>query len=182
MTYQYDIRKIGIMLTGKAHLYCIDCNGTYTLLEQFGKNGLFGELFALPILNWEYIVEADTDCEVLFLPYESIIKRCPNACGHHLRLVDNLFHLSTLKSQALSLRINLLSNRTIRQKLMNYLTWQKVQAGTRTFRMDMTLTGLAEYLCVDRSSLMRELRAMKDEGILESKGRMITMPPLNDPS
>ena len=175
MTYETSLQKLGILLSGKAHLYCIDYDGTYTLLEQFGKNGLFGELFALPLKDWEYIVEADTDCEVLFLPYESIIKRCPNACDHHSKLIDNLFHLATLKSQALSLRINLLSTKTLRQKLMNYLNWQQHQAGTRTFRINMSLTALADYLCVDRSSLMRELRAMKDEGILESKGRMVTM-------
>lgn len=175
MTYQSSLQKIGILLSGKAHLYCIDYDGSYTLLEQFVKNGLFGELFSLPLENWEYIVEADSDCEVLFLPYESIIKRCPNACEHHSRLVDNLFHLATLKSQALSLRINLLSTKTIRQKLLNYLTWQQRQAGTRTFQMNMSLTDLSAYLCVDRSSLMRELRAMKEEGILESKGRTVTM-------
>lgn len=175
MTYQSHLQKIGVLLSGRAHLYCIDSEGTYTLLERFEQNGLFGELFSLPMEGWEYIVEADTDCEILFLPYESIIKRCPNACAHHSRLVDNLFRLATLKSQALTFRINLLSTRTIRQRLSAYLHLLQSRSGSRTFYMDMSLTDLASYFCVDRTSLMRELRAMKNEGLLESKGRLITL-------
>lgn len=177
LTYQSSLQKIGILLSGQAHLFCIDYNGSYMLLEQFEKNGLFGELFSFPLDNLEYIVEADSSCEVLFLPYQSVIKRCPNACGHHSQLVDNLFHLATLKSQALSLRINLLSTRTIRQKLLNYLLWQQSQTGSTSFRLNMSLTALADYLCVDRSSMMRELRLLKEECILESKGRFITLYP-----
>lgn len=177
MTYTDNLQKIGVLLSGRAHLYCIDRDGSYTLLERFEANDLFGELFALPIPTWEYIVEADSDCEVMFISYASIIRRCSNACEHHSRLVDNLFHLATKKSQALSFRINLLSTRTIRQRLLNYLSWQQTKNGSRTFTMDMSLTELAAYLCVDRSSLMREMRSMKNEGLLQSKGRRISLPP-----
>lgn len=175
MTYQNNLEKIGILLSGKAHLYCIDYDGSYTLLERIEKSDIFGELFALPLANLEYIVEADTGCEVLFIPYSSIVKRCENACHHHSQVVDNLFHMATKKSQSLSLRVNLLSTKTTRQKLLNYFLWMHGKTQTETFRIEMSLTDLADYLCVDRSSMMREMRALKDEGILESKGREITL-------
>ena len=89
--------------------------------------------------------------------------------------MDNLFHLATKKSQALSLRVNLLSTKTTRQKLLNYFLWMSSKTGSRTFRIDMSLTDLADYLCVDRSSMMRELRSLKDDEILDSKGREITL-------
>ncbi len=180
MTYQRRLQKIGVLLSGRAHLYCIDNDGSYTLLERLGKNDLFGELFALPLTNMEYIVEADSNCELLFIPYDSIIKRCPNACSHHSQLVDNLFQLATRKSQALSLRVNLLSAKSIRQKLLNYFMWMQSETGSSTFCMDMSLTELASYLCVDRSSMMREIRYMKEEGLIESKGRVITLPARTD--
>lgn len=175
MTYQDNLEKIGILLSGKAHLYCIDYDGSYTLLERIEKSDIFGELFALPLANLEYIVEADTNCEVLYIPYSSIVKRCENACHHHSQVVDNLFHMATRKSQSLSLRVNLLSTRTTRQKLLNYFLWMSNKTGSTNFRMDMSLTDLADYLCVDRSSMMREMRNLKDEGILDSKGREITL-------
>lgn len=174
-TYHNRLQEIGVLLSGQAHLYCIDYDGAYTLLERFENGELFGELFALPLSNLEYIVEADGACEVLFISYNSLIKRCPKACAHHSRLVDNLFRLSTRKTQILSFRINLLSSKTIRQKLSTYLYYMQNKTGSSSFSMDMSLTDLAAYLCVDRSSLMRELRTMKQEGLLDSKGRKVTL-------
>lgn len=175
ITYQSTLEKVGILLTGKAHLYCIDYDGTYTLLERLEPSDLFGELFSLPLANLEYIVEADSSCDVLFIPYSSIIKRCENACQHHTQIVDNLFHMATKKSQALSLRINLLTAKTIRQKLLHYFLWVSSRTGTASFRLEMSLTDLSDYLCIDRSSMMREMHALRDEGILDSKGRQITL-------
>ena len=123
----------------------------------------------------------DTDCKVLFLLYEDIIKRCEKACHHHSQLSDNLFQIITKKSQALSLRINLLTAKTVRQRLLHYLTYQQGQKGQPSFSIDMSLTELAEYLGVDRSSLMREIRGLKAQGILSSKGRVFSFsPPLPD--
>lgn len=176
-TYSSSLRKIGVLLSGKAHLYCVDFDGSYTLLERFGPNDLFGEMFSLPLWGLEYIVEADTDCEVLFLLYEDIIKRCEKACGHHSQLSDNLFQIITKKSQALSLRINLLTAKTVRQRLLHYLTYQQEQKRQTSFSIDMSLTELAEYLGVDRSSLMREIRTLKAQGVLCSKGRVFSLNP-----
>ena len=174
-TYSSSLKKIGILLSGKAHLYCVDFDGSYTLLERFGPDDLFGEMFSLPLWGLEYIVEADTDCKVLFLLYEDIIKRCEKACHHHSQLSDNLFQIITKKSQALSLRINLLTAKTVRQRLLHYLTYQQKLKGEGSFSIDMSLTELAEYLGVDRSSLMREIRVLKSEGALASKGRLFSL-------
>ena len=38
-----------------------------------------------------------------------------------------------------------------------------------------SLTDLADYLSIDRSAMMRELRIMKDEGIIEKSGNRITL-------
>lgn len=175
MTYTDELEKIGIILSGKAHLYTIDYDGNFLLLEYFETDGLFGELFTLPLASLEYIVEADSDCEVLFIQYSRIIQPCSNTCHHHTQLIDNLFHLSTRKAQRLSLRINLLGAKSTRQKLLGYLTYMQNKTRSNTFTIEMSLTELAEYLCVDRSSMMRELKALKKEGVLESKGKEFTM-------
>lgn len=175
MNYTDELQKVGVLMSGKAHLYTIDYDGNFMLLERFEADGLFGELFALPLANLEYIVEADSDCEVLFIQYGRIIHPCSNTCHHHTRLIDNLFHLSTKKAQRLSLRINLLGSKSTRQKLLGYLSYMQNKTKSNSFTIEMSLTDLAEYLCVDRSSMMRELKALKEEGVLESKGKNFTM-------
>lgn len=175
MTYTNELQKVGVLMSGKAHLYTIDYDGNFMLLERFEADGLFGELFALPLANLEYIVEADSDCEVLFIQYGKIIHPCSNTCHHHTQLIDNLFHLSTKKAQRLSLRINLLGSKSTRQKLLSYLSYMQNKTKNNAFTIEMSLTDLADYLCVDRSSMMRELKALKEEGVLESKGKNFTM-------
>ena len=175
MTYTNELQKVGVLMSGKAHLYTIDYDGNFMLLERFEADGLFGELFALPLANLEYIVEADSDCEVLFIQYGKIIHPCSNTCHHHTQLIDNLFHLSTKKAQRLSLRINLLGSKSTRQKLLSYLSYMQNKTKNNAFTIEMSLTDLADYLCVDRSSMMRELKALKEEGVLESKGKNFSM-------
>ena len=87
----------------------------------------------------------------------------------------NLFHLSAKKAQMLALRINMISKKTVRQKLVSYFEYLEEKTGSRSFDTELSLSQLANYLCVDRTSLMRELRLMREEGIIQSSGRRITV-------
>lgn len=98
LTYAAEPTTLGILLSGAAHLYYLDADGGYTLLEQFSANDLFGEIFLPPIGTLVYLVEADTPCQVLFLPYADLIRRCENACAHHSQLVSNLLQMTAKKA------------------------------------------------------------------------------------
>ena len=75
----------------------MDSEGEYALLEQYGPNDIFGEVFAMPYGDLGYAVEADSDCRVMFIPFDCIYGRCPRACQHHSQLTRNLFELSARK-------------------------------------------------------------------------------------
>ena len=160
LVYETELKNLCVLLSGKAHLYCVDSDGEYTLLENYSGLG--------------YVVEADADCRVMFIKMTCIYGRCPNACEHHTKLNSNLFKLTAKKAQMLALRINMISKKTVRQKLMSYFEYMQEKYGN-SFETELSLSGLANYLCIDRTSLMRELRMMKDEGIIDSKGRSITI-------
>ena len=174
LVYEPEIKYLCVLLSGKAHLYCVDVDGEYTLLENYVPNDIFGEVFTLPYSGLGYVVEADADCRVMFIKMTCIYGRCPNACEHHTKLNSNLFKLTAKKAQMLALRINMISKKTVRQKLLSYFEYMQEKYGN-SFETELSLSGLANYLCIDRTSLMRELRMMKDEGIIDSKGRSITI-------
>ncbi|MBS5843083.1 MAG: Crp/Fnr family transcriptional regulator [Clostridiales bacterium] len=169
MNYAHQMDKIGILLSGRAHLSCIDYEGRHSILEQLEKNDIFGEVFTLPLEDFQYFVVADTACDVLFIDYSQIIKRCSNACAEHSRLVNNLLQMTASKAQSMALHINILSRRTTRQKLMTYFEINALKAKEKYFTIPMSLSALADYISVDRSSMMRELRKMKEEGIIDDK-------------
>lgn len=171
MFFSNKIEKIGVMLSGNAHLSVIDFNGDSNLLETYNGNDVFGELFYIPLENYEYIVTAVTDCKVFFIDYNHIITPCENACIHHSQLINNLFILSAQKSQELSLRLSILNQHTTRKKLLTYLNYIKSTSDENPFIIPVSLSNLAEYLCVDRSAMTREIKLLNEEGLLKSTRR-----------
>ena len=61
----------------------------------------------------------------------------------------------------------MISKRTIREKLLAYLSSQAQSHNSRYFEIPLGRTELAEYLCVDRSALTRELVKMRDDGLID---------------
>lgn len=175
MLYAQKPEYICVLLQGRAHLSCVDKDGEQTILEYYGENDIFGEAFDLPYGEYGYIAEADTNCEVMFILFSTICGRCKNTCEHHTVLVENLFRMTAQKAQMLALRISVISKKTVKNKLSAYLYLQSERAGKNTFTTDLTWSKLADYLCVDRTSLMRELRALKTEGKIRTKGRSVTI-------
>ena len=166
-------RKIGVIMTGRAHLSCVDENGRESRLEQLTKNDVFGDMFTLPLERLSYFVTAETACEVLFIDYAHIIKRCERACAYHSQLMHNLFQMVARKSQAQTMHVSILSQRTVRQKLMTYF---ELLCRHTPGRLPMSYSALAAYLSIDRSAMMREIGKMKEEGLVRIEGREVTLP------
>lgn len=166
-------KMIAIMLSGTASMVRYDYNGSKTLLENLERDSVFGEIFSY--LNNEIYVTATSDCEVLFIDYEHIIKRCKNACEHHSRLTDNVLHMLSEKIITLNERLEVLSKRTTREKLLCYFNLLAKNKVNRTFKLPFTYTDLADYLSVDRTAMTRELSLLKEEGFIKTVGRKITL-------
>ena len=171
LTYSEQMERIGLLISGRAQVLCLDEEGHSSLVEQLSPGEVFGEIFSPPNPNLSCIVQAQAPCQALFIPYPRVLTCCANVCPHHNQLINNLFHLTALKAQRLSFRINLLSQRTVRARLLCYLTHEQALQGAPEFTLPMKLVQLADYLCVDRSAMMREIRKLKDEGAIASSGR-----------
>ncbi|MFR3920744.1 MAG: Crp/Fnr family transcriptional regulator [Dysosmobacter welbionis] len=118
---------------------------------------------------------ARTACDILFIDNSCIFKRCENACTHHSTLVYNMMNLLSNKTRSLSERVDVLSRRSIREKLLCYFRQQTEKSGEDVFTLPFSLSVLADYIATDRSAMMRELRHLKEEGVLRSEGRRITL-------
>lgn len=174
LAYSDTVEKVSILLSGEAKLHYIDENGDISLLETYKKGDLFGEVFSFPLDNYEYLVTAETDCRVVFINYQHIVTPCEKVCPHHSQLISNLFVMTAQKSQELSLHISFLNLHSTRKKLLAYLRYAQSVYGmgkSGAFEIPMSLGALAEYLCVERTAMMREIRLMKQDGLLDSSRR-----------
>lgn len=167
-------RRVGIMRSGSASMIRTDESGNETLLEEIGGGDIFGEVLCFGDASDLVRLVCDEDCEVVFLKYDQITKRCEKACEHHSRLVSNLFALMAKKTLALGERIQLLSRRTTREKLMYYFRLESARRGCE-FTLPMSHTRLAEYLCVDRSAMVRELKKLSDDGLVALDGKKVRL-------
>ena len=165
MEYSSSMKKIGLILYGRAILYCCDTEGNQYLIDEFNKDAVFGEPFLLPADSQHYYVCAAEETKIMFIDYEHVIKRCDQACYHHSQMVSNL--------RQQKLRIYMLYRSSTRKKLMAYLNALSTEKHSKDLKLPMSYTALAQYLSVDRSAMTRELKNLEEEGIIKKSGKQI---------
>lgn len=112
-------------------------------------------------------VVAAEPSQILFLEVERVLHTCPDACRYHTRLIENLLRISARKNLNLSRRIFHTSAKTIRGRLLSFLSYRAAQSQEEWFTIPFNRQQLADYLGVDRSALSNELSKMQREGLLQ---------------
>lgn len=161
------IGEIGFVLEGAVKVLKEDCWGNRTILAQTAAGQLFGEVYAcFPQQAGQVSVLASDDTHVLYLNVQKMLHTCSSACPFHTRLIQNLLTVIAGKTLELTQKIEHLSRRTTREKLLSYLSAQAQAAGSNQFTIPFSRQELADYLIVDRSAMSHELCRLRDEGVL----------------
>ena len=169
-------QEIGYVVSGLAKIIKYDEQGNQSLLEILHNGSLFGNAFAYALRGSEYIVAvASTDLVVDYIPQSELMKGCGQSCDHRHKLIVNVLSLMSKKTTGLSERIEIMSNHTIKGKLLCYFNTLSSRFGSKSFEMELSLSALAEYLAVDRSAMMREIKKLKDDKVVEIKGKSVTL-------
>lgn len=174
-SYITNRNQFCILLEGSADLVRYDLNGNRTIVEHFSKNDVFGEVFYNVTTNNELLVESKDNSKVLLYIYDNIYHKCRTNCKFHSILSKYLPELILEKVTHLNTRIELLTKRSIREKLLGYFTLLSTKNLNKTFLLPFSLTDLADYLSIDRSAMMREMKVLKEEGLIEKNGHKITL-------
>ena len=162
------LRHIGILLSGAVDMVKEDLWGSRTMLARMHRDELFGETFACGSDSTSAVTFlVSEDARILFLPFDRVMHSCTMACRFHHQLIENMVHIIANKNRDLMRKVEVVSRRSILEKLLTYLSIQSQAQGSRYFEIPLGRLELAEYLCVDRSALTRELAKMKDEGLLD---------------
>ncbi len=163
-------RHIGIVLSGAVQVVQVDYYGNRNIVAAIPPAQLVAEAFAcaetaaLPVS----VVAAEAG-EVMLIDRDRILHTCQNACGFHQRLIYNLMRDLAEKAILFHHKVDVVSRRTTREKLMAYLTTQGRAARGEWFRIPFDRQALADYLAVDRSGLSAEIGKLRREGILECR-------------
>lgn len=164
-----DDDLIGVILSGKASIVNYGYKGNRDIIDNLEYNDVFGKPFFN--INSDVVVIAATDCEVLFIDYHLLISQG----SKYDKINYNINRLLTNKIYNLYEKIEILSKRTIREKLLTYFNNLSKKYNKKSFNLPITYIELADYLSVDRSAMTREIKKLKDEKIISINGKKITI-------
>ena len=161
------IDNITILVEGTLLVQRDDFWGNRSIVNVIGVGEMFGEAYIAPdsgaILN---DVIAQEDSGVIFFDVQRILTTCPSACRFHSMVIKNLFFAISEKNRKLVQKIGHMSKRSIRTKLISYLSEEAKRQNSSSFTIPFNRQQLADFLSVDRSAMSNELCKMRDEGLL----------------
>lgn len=162
--------NVGTVIDGSVNMYKEDIWGNRTLLSYMKAGDVFGEAFSFSDVSPERegisFITASPSL-ILFLPANRILHPCTNSCPFHYQLSKNMFAMISVKNRRLMERIEVSSQGSVREKILAFLSIEAQRQGKSTFRLPLRRTEMAEYLCVNRSAMSRELTALKNEGAID---------------
>lgn len=162
------VSYVGILLSGSLELMKENQAGVKHILDFMGPSQMFGEGIVCTNTKISSVsVQAKEDSEIIFIPYDRIIRTCSSSCGFHHQIIKNMLLLLGEKNRILNSKIELLSLKGMREKIASYLLLESKKQNSHTFQIIPNRNELAEYLNVSRSSMCRELGRMKDLGIID---------------
>ena len=167
---------VDVVCSGKLVAYSLSPNGSESVVFEFetgsiiGANLLFGNQNRYPM---NIYCTADS---VLLHVSKSGIEELLKEYGFVMHFVKSL----SMNSQGMNRKIAMYTQKSLRENLMDYLLVLSTQQKSNTVVLAVTKKQLADYFGVQRPSLFRELKRMKDEGLIEIQNKRITIMWLNE--
>ncbi|MCL2572434.1 MAG: Crp/Fnr family transcriptional regulator [Defluviitaleaceae bacterium] len=169
-----SIKHIGVILSGTATAYLEHPNGIQTIMSQLKPLSVFGEILVSTRTHKSPVtLYATSDITAAFIEYERLFSICTTACAAHTMLIQNMLKVIGDKYFRLFDRINILREKTLREKILAYLHILSDRGVVSTVTIPFTKTMLADYLLSNRSALSKELRKMEVDGLITVNGRKI---------
>ena len=161
------LNKFGLLIEGKLQVVQYDYLGNKSVISVIEPKQIFGEAFAYVNKNSSLDVEAIEKSKVLFLDSDKLSTPCEHCCTFHKQLVKNLLFIISNKNVNLTQKIECMSKRTTKEKLLTFLSLESIKNNSKEFTISLDRQALADYLGVERSAMSAELSKLRKDGIIE---------------
>lgn len=110
--------------------------------------------------------------QIIYEPGDTIRS---NSCEFHSKMIRNMVFVLAEKNYKLTQKMDHLTQKTTREKLLSYFSEQALETGKSSFEIPLDRQQLADYLSVDRSAMSTELGKMQREGMIEYRKNHFTL-------
>jgi len=162
-----EINEIGIVAAGSVMVIREDYWGSRAIINMMQKGDIFAEAFiGAGITSIPVSVEASSDCLILFINFRDLLAAKEHDTDAQI-LIINMTRILARKNVMLTGKMNHMTKKTTRDKLMSYLSSCAENSGSNTFIIPFNRQELADFLSVDRSAMSAQLCRLRDDGIIE---------------
>lgn len=169
-----DNNNINFIVKGNIRVILNNINGNQIVTEDLYD----GDVFSSAI---NYIDENETDAivtedtEIISMNQKDILDFKDNSKSYYNTFIKNLYIIMTKKISERNERIQILTKKTIRYRLLEYFEMMRKKNNSLNIYLPYNYIDLAAYIAVDRSAMSRELSNLRDEGFINIKGKKITI-------
>ncbi len=160
------IENIALIIMGNIHLEKEDFLGNKTILSHISENDIFGASYYYNNEPISFNIISSSDSIIMFLNIKKAFDMSYRCCPLNIKISKNFIDIILRKNRTITKKIEHISQRTIRNKLVSYLSEEAFRNNSNSFYIKFNRQQLADYLCIDRSALSNELSKMRNEGIL----------------
>lgn len=160
-----------VVCSGKLMAYSLAPNGSESVVFEFGTGSVIGANLLFGNQNrYPMSIYCTTGSDLLHIS-KSGVEELLREYGFVMQFVQSL----SMNAQGMNRKIAMYTQKSLRENLMDYLMALSVQQKSSSIVLPITKKQLADYFGVQRPSLFRELKRMKEEGIIEIENRKITI-------
>lgn len=164
--------KMELLLLGKVAIKHITMDGNVMNIADFKKGDLLGgNLLFTNSPYYPMMILAVSEVEILTIKKEQLFEML----AEHRLFLKAYLELTSENAFILSAKIKHHVNLSLRDRLIIYLKRESKDQMKKTITIQETKKALAEKLGVERTSLSRELKKMKDDGLIEFDSKTITL-------
>ena len=165
---------IAIIDKGAVQIEYNDYNGNKTIIEDISEGEMLGSITSA-IYNEEVSCVTKEETIITYIEYDEITNDEIIKTDFYIIFIKNLIKLLGEQISSKNNRIELLTKKTTRDKLLEYFKKVAQKKGSKTFTIPITFTELASYLSVDRSAMTREISYLREDGFIKTNGKRITI-------
>lgn len=169
-----DKKTIGIITNGYIQIVRNNYDGNNYIIEELFENDIIASSISY-VESSEYEMIAKEETHIILFDEDTLMNIEDTSKTYYNQFIKNLFLILNDKNKIKNERIQIITKKSIRDKLLEYFYINRKKTGSNNIYLPYNYTALSDYLGVNRSALMRELKNLKDEGFIESKGHRIKL-------
>lgn len=161
------VSEVGLVEQGSVNVLVNFYGGDSHIFSHIEAGQIFGETYAaIPEKELQVDIVASEDSVIAFFDMTKLLCSCASNCDCHGQIIRNLVRISAAKNLGLNARMMHTAARSIRERLLSYLSYEAREKGSNHFFIPFSRQELADYLGVDRSALSSELGRMQRDGLI----------------